>query len=78
MSGNDHNAPGKEFRAGTITAAIWTKATVLDGKSIPQHSIRVQKRYRDERSGEWKTTTYFHSPLSIHMRSRTGAPDTSP
>lgn len=51
--------PAKEFRAGTICAAIWTKTETRDGKSIPQHSIRVQKRYRDERTGDWKTTSYF-------------------
>ena len=26
---------------------------------MTQHSIRVEKRYRDDRSGEWKTTGYF-------------------
>ena len=51
--------PVKEFRAGTICAAIWTKAETRDGRSVMQHNIRVQKRYRDERTGEWKTTSYF-------------------
>lgn len=51
--------PVKEFRAGTICASIWTKAETRDGRSVTQHSIRVQKRYRDERTGDWKTTTYF-------------------
>ena len=26
---------------------------------MPQYSIRVQKRYRDDKDGQWKTTTYF-------------------
>jgi hypothetical protein len=51
--------PVREFRAGTISAAVWSNTETRDGKSIPQHSIRVQKRYRDERTGEWKTTSYF-------------------
>ena len=51
--------PSNEFRAGTAVASIWTKTTTLNGRSVPQHSIRIQKRYRDEKSGEWKTTTYF-------------------
>jgi hypothetical protein len=51
--------PSAEFRAGTIVAAIWTKSTTIDGRSVAQHSIRIQKRYRDERSGQWKTTTYL-------------------
>ena len=51
--------PAAEFRAGTIVAAIWTKSTTIDGRNAAQHSIRIQKRYRDEKSGEWKTTTYL-------------------
>ena len=51
--------PVKEFRAGAISAAIWTTTTIVDGRSVEQHSIRVQKRYRDARSGEWKTTGYL-------------------
>jgi hypothetical protein len=53
--------PAKEFRAGTICAAIWTKSETHDGRSVLQHNIRIQKRYRDERTGEWKTTSYFRS-----------------
>jgi hypothetical protein len=59
MNNNSHNQPGKEFRAGTIVAAVWETTTTINGRSVPQHSIRIQKRYRDERTGEWKTTTYF-------------------
>ena len=59
MPSKPTDQPTKEFRAGTIVAAIWTKSTTIDGRSVAQHSIRIQKRYRDERSGEWKTTTYL-------------------
>ncbi len=51
--------PIKEFRAGTAVAAIWVSKTAVNGQSSAQHSIRVQKRYRDDRSGQWKSTTYF-------------------
>ena len=57
MSSSDR--PIKEFRAGTVVAAIWVSKTALNGRSTAQHSIRVQKRYRDDRTGQWKTTTYF-------------------
>jgi hypothetical protein len=56
---NNNNHPTREFRAGTIVAAVWESTTTINGRSVPQHSIRIQKRYRDEKSGEWKTTTYF-------------------
>lgn len=59
MNEQDDKKPRKEYRAGTIVAAIWEDHTVINGRSFPQHDIRIQKRYRDERSGQWKTTTYF-------------------
>lgn len=59
MTSGEKEQPGLEFRAGTIVAAVWTTVANIDGRSVPQHSIRIQKRYRDERTGEWKTTTYF-------------------
>ena len=58
MSEPNQQQPDMEFRAGTIVAAVWTRTTTHDGRSVPQHSIRIQKRYRDDRSGQWKTTTY--------------------
>ena len=51
--------PAREFRAGTILAAVWPKEVTHNGRKWVEHSIRIQKRYKDERSGEWKTTTYF-------------------
>ena len=59
MANEPAEKPAAEFRAGTEVAAVWTKSTTIDGRSAAQHSIRIQKRYRDEKSGEWKTTTYF-------------------
>lgn len=56
---NDKERPIKEFRAGTVTASIWTSEPATNGHPAPQHTIRLQKRYRDDRSGQWKTTTYF-------------------
>ena len=55
----EDNHPIKVFRAGTAVAAIWQTKAPSDGRAVPQYSIRIQKRYRDDRSGQWKTTTYF-------------------
>lgn len=51
--------PMKEFRAGTAVASIWPENPTVNGQSIQRFSIRVQKRYRDDKLGLWKTTTYF-------------------
>lgn len=56
---NENNPPMKEFRAGTVVAAIWAESTPVNGRAVPSYSIRIQKRYRDDKLGQWKTTTYF-------------------
>ena len=59
MIPNKTQQPQAEFRAGGIVGAVWTTTTTVDGRSVPQHSIRIEKRYRDDRTGEWKTTGYL-------------------
>lgn len=61
MSNNDQRQPAREFRAGTIVASIWESSTVIDGRTVPKHDVRILKRYRDERSGQWKSTSYFRA-----------------
>ncbi|RJO66276.1 MAG: hypothetical protein C4523_13070 [Myxococcales bacterium] len=56
---SETNPPTKEFRAGTVVAAIWTETAATNGRPVPSYSIRIQKRYRDDKSGQWKTTSYF-------------------
>jgi hypothetical protein len=59
MSEPSPQKPVMEFRAGTIVASVWQERGGANGKSYPKFSVRIQKRYRDEKSGQWKTTTYF-------------------
>ena len=61
MNTQNAQAPVKEFRVGAIKASIW-RNEVQDsesGRTTVQHSVRVQKRYRDTKSGEWKDTNYY-------------------
>lgn len=51
--------PIYELRAGQISGAVWGKAATFDGRPVTQHVIRIEKRYRDERTGEWKRTGYL-------------------
>lgn len=59
MNPNKNNRPQAEYRAGGIVGSVWTTATTVDGRSVPQHSIRIEERYHDDRTGEWKTTGYL-------------------
>jgi len=56
---SDNNSPMKEFRAGTIVAVIWAETAPTNGRAVPSYSIRIQKPYRDDRDGQWKTTSYL-------------------
>lgn len=59
MTARAGEAPVHEVRAGAISGAVWSKTSTLDGRPVLQHSIRIEKRYRDERTGEWRSTGYM-------------------
>ena len=52
-------APIKEFRAGSIRAAIWKNETEVEGRTVVQHSVRIEKRFFDKKTGEWRASDYF-------------------
>ena len=59
MTSTTPQPPEKEFRAGTISAAIWRNETEQDGRTVVQHSVRINKRYRDPKTGDWRDSDYF-------------------
>ena len=52
-------APIKEFRAGGTRAAIWREEGEDQGRTVVRHTVKIQKRYFDKNSNEWRTTEYF-------------------
>ena len=54
------DAPYKTIRAGKISIALWQNEETRDGRSFTQHSARIQKRYRDKKTGDWQTTEYLY------------------
>ena len=55
--------PEKEFRAGSISAAIWSNEVNRSGSAIVQHSIKFEKRYQNV-DGNWQQTEcYFPRDL---------------
>jgi hypothetical protein len=58
MTQSTPQPPEKTFRAGTVSASIWRKEVEQNGRKVVQHSIRIQKRYRDK-EGKWQNTDYF-------------------
>ena len=54
-----NHRPAKTFRAGRgVQAAIWANEVAQDDRTFTQHSIQIQRRYRDK-DGTWQSTDYF-------------------
>lgn len=51
--------PDIEVRSGGIVGSVWSDAAAGNDGGFSKHSIRIEKRYRDDRTGEWKTTGYL-------------------
>ncbi|MCO6438637.1 MAG: hypothetical protein J5J06_16210 [Phycisphaerae bacterium] len=51
--------PIKEFRAGTVKAAIWKQENETEGRIATRYSVRIQKRFHDRATGDWCNTDYF-------------------
>ena len=52
--------PEKEFRAGTVSAAIWKTEANQDGRPVVRWSVKVQKRFQDQQTGEWRSSDYYY------------------
>ena len=50
--------PIKSYRAGGIQASIWKNEKERDGNTVLQHSVRIQKQYRND-EGDYQNTDYF-------------------
>lgn len=58
------NQPVKEFKAGRIRAAIWKNEVEQNGQTVSRFSVKIESRYRDKKTGEWKSTNqYFPEDL---------------
>ena len=59
MSQQTPQKPEKEYRAGTIKAAIWRHEHDRDGETIVSYSITLQKRYYDRDTKTWHDSDSF-------------------
>lgn len=42
---------------GGLSVSVWKKRT--DGQNFDSYSIRIERTYKDDKSGEFKTTQYL-------------------
>ena len=58
FSGNSvkPNKPEKRVSAGAIQASVWRNEIQKDGKISEYKTISFDRRYKDKKTGEWKST----------------------
>jgi hypothetical protein len=54
---NETTKPVKVFRLKGVKAAVFQNRTKAEGREAVFHKVSLQKVWKDEQSGEWKTTT---------------------
>ena len=54
------NKPEKKFRAGQISATIWSNEKEKDGKKFDVKTIQVTKSYTTDDGKTWKDTNSFN------------------
>ena len=61
-----NQTPVKEYRSGALSVAIWRNETQENGKTIVKHSVKPQKRYRDDK-GNWVDSAYLFPTELLKM-----------
>ena len=51
--------PEKVFRVGPVTASIFLNEIETEGAKRSLRSVSLQRRYRDDKDGEWKSSNSF-------------------
>jgi len=64
---NEVNYPEREIKArGGISCAIWRTQGTKNGRTFDKFSIKLQKRYKDPATGEWKGSEMYLFPSEVH------------
>lgn len=59
MAKSTPRRPDREFWVHPALVEVWHEPIAMDGARFREYTIRVQKRYKDQRTGTWKTTSFF-------------------
>ncbi len=63
----ENNYPERQFKAkGGISSAIWRTQVTKNGRTFDKFSIKLQKRYKDPATGEWKGAELYLFPSEVH------------
>jgi hypothetical protein len=68
MATATQNLPIESFRVGNVSLAIFENESTTDGRTQKYYRATVDKRYRDNKSGEWKSTSSFSVDELLRLR----------
>jgi hypothetical protein len=51
--------PEKVFRIGSVSASVFANEIETEGGKRFVRSVSLQRRYRDDKDGKWKSSTSF-------------------
>jgi len=55
---NTENGPEKKFRAGCVSATVWSNKVKKNGSEIEMKSVSIERSYKDK-NDQWKSTNTF-------------------
>ena len=65
MTHQQGNLPIKEYRVAKTKAAIWHNQVERDGQTVIQSSVKIQKSFKDSKTGNWKNMEMNLFPSEI-------------
>jgi len=65
MTQQQGNQPAKEYRVAKTKTAIWHNQVERDGQTIIQSSVKIQKSFKDSKTGDWKNMEMNLFPSEI-------------
>ena len=55
----ESNKPVVQYRAGQVTASVWSKKQLINKKEVTFFNVTIVKNYTDDKD-EWKQTSSFN------------------
>jgi hypothetical protein len=64
----NRNLPIETFRIGSVSLCIFENQSTAEGKTQKFYRGRVEKSYRDQTTGQWKSTNSFSLDELLRLR----------
>lgn len=58
VSKKENKKPVATFRAGQVTASVWSKVETINKKEVTFYNVTIVKNYKDKEE-EWNQTSSF-------------------